>query len=178
MKHKILITALIAIGLSLSGGAHALQIWKPDGTKTQAQVAGNKLMLQDAKGKLRPAGDGVYKSSDGKSFVVKGGIIVPGGGSPAAFPIDPEVNKGKVIGPIDNKGKILPYIENKGTPGGISVPLDNKGKFTATPNPAIQGPAKALPMPQGTQGSRPLLPGSPKDPSGPAGPGGFAPPPK
>jgi len=130
MKHKILITALTAVGLSLSGASHALLIMMPNGTKTQAQVVGNKLMLQDAKGKLTPAGDGIYKSSDGNSFFVRGGGIVPGVGE-SGQPTPAYVPGG---GPIDNKSKALPGDQNK------LLPAVNMG----SPVPARDGISKTI----------------------------------
>mgnify|MGYP001619372591 CR=1 FL=1 len=127
MKRKILITALIAIGLSLSGVSHAvpLSITKPDGTKTVANVEGNKLMLRDATGKLWiSAGDGTYKTNDGKTLIVKGGIIAAQSGSTAA----------PIIGPLDNKAK---------GKGGIIGP-----NFNPPASPMKQGPGKLLPAVQ------------------------------
>jgi len=80
MKWKTLIAMFVAFGfLTLGGVGHALLIMLPNGTKTQAQVVGNKLMLQTGPGNLAPAKDGVYSTGDGKRVVVRGGLIVPGG---------------------------------------------------------------------------------------------------
>lgn len=75
MKHKLLITTLTTLGLSLSGASHALLIWMPDGTKAEAQVGGNKLMLQDATGNLKAARDGIYKTGKGQALKVQDGVI-------------------------------------------------------------------------------------------------------
>lgn len=90
MKYKILMPTLIALGLSMSGTVHALLIMMPDGTKAEAQVSGNKLMLFDATGKSILARDGTYKTSTGSAIVVQGGIIV---------------TPGVITGAIDSKAK-------------------------------------------------------------------------
>ena len=80
MKHKTLAAALIAIGSSLHGASHAAPqtLTKPDGTKVEANVEGNKLLLRDATGKRwLPASDGSYKTKDGKTLLVQGGVIAP-----------------------------------------------------------------------------------------------------
>ncbi len=198
MKRKILITALIAIGLSLSGVSHAvpLSITKPDGTKTVANVEGNKLMLRDATGKLWiSAGDGTYKTNDGKTLIVQGGIIAAQSGSTAAPIVGPLDNKAKgkggIVGPMFNPpaspmkqgpGKLLPAVQ-KPSASGMGSPAatrggmvmesdkpgpkpDKKGGMLDPTNGQRLGPAEATPMPQGTQRSRAPL-GSPKDPMGP-----------
>ena len=103
MKHKILISALIAIGFSLHGVSHAVPqtMTKPDGTKVEANVEGNKLLLRDATGKRwLPASDGTYKTSDGKTLIVQGGIIAAQSGSSAA-PTDSKPKAG-IVGPMFN----------------------------------------------------------------------------
>jgi len=89
MKHKILLTVLIAIGFSLSGASHALSVLEPNGTRSEAKVEGNKLMLEKSK-RWVPAGDGTYKTNDGKTLIVQGGIIMAQSGSsspPKAAPL-------------------------------------------------------------------------------------------
>lgn len=98
MKHKLLMTLLTALGLSLSGAGHALLIMMPDGAKTDAQVVDNKLMLQDVTGKLTLARDGTYRTDSGKAIVVQGGIITTQGGKEP-----PAGNaKGGAVGPMYN----------------------------------------------------------------------------
>ena len=129
MKHKILIAALIAIGFSLSGVSHALSVLKPDGTRSVANVEGNKLMLRDATGKLwLLASDGTYKTDDGRTLFVKGGIIGAQSGSGGP----PRIETG-VIAPIDNKAKAgLIGPNSSPAKAGIIAPMN-------------QGPGKLLP---------------------------------
>lgn len=139
MKYKILITTVTALGLLLSGPAHALLIMLPNGTHAEAQVEGNKLLLPDATGKLLPAIDGRYQTAEGKLLIVKGGVLtILSGGTKSTR----------------SKTKALPV--DQGT-----VPVK------ATPMPqGVLNPLKATPMPQGTQDlTVPLV--TPKDPVGP-----------
>ena len=145
MKYKILITALIAIGFSLSGASHALSVLKPDGTRSVANVEGNKLMLRDATGKLwLLASDGTYKTDDGRTLYVKGGIIGAQSGSGGP----PRIETG-VIAPIDSKAK-ADLIGPNSSPAkaGIIAPMN-------------QGPDKLLPAVQPSapgMGSPPKIP--------------------
>lgn len=93
MQCRILRTMLLVVGLLLSGASDGLLIMMPDGTRMQAQVVGNTLILQSATGKPTPARDGTYKTSAGDAIVVKGGVIAPKGiggnvgpGTATAFP--------------------------------------------------------------------------------------------
>jgi len=134
MKYKMLITALMAIGLSLSGVSHAvpLSITKPDGTKTVANVEGNKLMLRDATGKLwLPAGNGTYKTNDGKTLIVQ---RKQRGYAASNFAIELDNPKEGIIAPIDSKAK---------GKGGIVGPM-----FNPPASPMKQGPDKLLPAVQ------------------------------
>lgn len=58
MQCRILRTMLLVVGLLLSGASDGLLIMMPDGTRMQAQVVGNTLILQSAIGKPTPARDG------------------------------------------------------------------------------------------------------------------------
>lgn len=58
MQCRILRTMLLVVGLLLSGASDGLLIMMPDGTRMQAQVVGNTLILQSATGKPTPARDG------------------------------------------------------------------------------------------------------------------------
>lgn len=99
MQRKLLTAMVTALALSLSGASHALLIWLPDGTKREAQIVGNRLMVRDASGNMASARDGVYKTDDGRALVVKGGIIATPGG--AKEPSDAG-NKGQAVGPMYN----------------------------------------------------------------------------
>ena len=144
MKYKILITALIAIGFSLSGVSHALSVLKPDGTRSVANVEGNKLMLRDATGKLwLLASDGAYKTDDGRTLYVKGGIIgaQTGSGGP------PRIETG-VIAPIDNKAK-----------AGLIAPM-NRGpdKLLPAVQPSAPGMGSPPKIPERITGGLPGVP--------------------
>lgn len=111
MMHKILITAFIAIGVSLSAASYAFSILKADGTRTEAYVDGNKLKLRDATGKLwLPASDGTYKTSDGKTLIVQGGIIAAQSGVLMPSP--------KPVLALDPSVKVAPQAP--GTPAAVS----------------------------------------------------------
>jgi len=60
---------------------------RADGTKLQGRIENNKLLIMQGIGPGTPtvAPDGVYKTGDGKSFVVKGGIIATQGGASGAL---------------------------------------------------------------------------------------------
>ena len=156
MKHKILISALIAIGFSLSGVSHALSVLKPDGTRSVANVEGNKLMLRDATGKLwLLASDGTYKTDDGRTLYVKGGIIgaQSGSGGPPRIetgviaPIDTKAKTG-IVGPNSSPAKVdLIGPNSSPAKAGIVGPLDNKAKADIIA-PMNQGPGKLLPAVQ------------------------------
>ena len=166
MKHKILITALIAIGFSLSGVIHAVPIpvTNPDGSKAVANVEGNKLMLRDATGKLwLPAGDGTYKTSDGKAIIVKGGIIGPldnkdktGVIAPMFTP--PAAQSGNAGAPAGNTGAgnivgpmfTPPAVQS----GNATAPIGNK--INAGANAPKLNPAK---IPEGNTSGLPGAPG-------------------
>lgn len=179
MIRKTWIALFAVLGLVASGGvchAAAFDAFLPSGAKAKGNIVGNKLMLQGANGKWAPAPDGVYKMGNGKSVVVQGGIVSNPGG-PAATRGGIMMDKDKPKQPDrpkpdkpDKKGQML---ADPATPG--------QGPAKALPMPqGIQGPAGATPMPQGTQGSKPPM-GSPRDPMGPDGgsrPGGGPPPPR
>lgn len=77
-------------------------VFLPNGAKVRGQVVGNKLMLGGDTGKPTPAPDGIYKTGDGKSLVVQGGIIAMQGGeikptvtpgSPGATPMTKSIRE-------------------------------------------------------------------------------------
>ncbi len=183
MKHKILITALIAIGFSLSGVSHALSVLKPDGTRSVANVEGNKLMLRDATGKLwLLASDGTYKTDDGRTLFVKGGIIGAQSGSGGP----PRIETGG-IAPIDNKAKAgLIGPNSSPAKAGIIGPSSSPAKAVII-GPMNPGPGKLLPAvqpsvpgmgsPAATQGGNPIAPNKLKD-MGDAAKPMFNPPPR
>ena len=141
MKHKILITALIAIGFSLSGASHALSVLKADGTRSVANVEGNKLLLRDATGKRwLPASDGTYKTSDGKTLLVQGGIIGP---------TDSKAKVGVIAPKKQGPDKLLPAVQpaapGMGSPAatqrGLLMQPDKPGnEVKPGPKPAILNP--------------------------------------
>ena len=153
MKHKILITALIAIGFSLSGASHALSVLKPDGTRAVANVEGNKLMLRDATGKLwLLASDGTYKTDDGRTLYVKGGIIGAqreSGGRPRSYvasrfglALDTD-NKAKagVIAPMkQSPDKLLPAVQPAAP--GMGSPAATRGGLLMDKPPDKPSPPK------------------------------------
>lgn len=194
MKNRVLIAMFVALGMLAYGGichAAAFDAFLPSGAKAKGNIVGNKLMLQGKGGKWSPAPDGVYRTGDGRSVVVQGGIVANPGG--AIGPIE-----SGVVTPSDLKSKGLParggaamedkktkekVVKEKGGKKGQMVAdpaTPGQGPVKALPMPqGMQGPAGATPMPQGTEGSMPS-PGSPKDPIGPgvgSRPGGGPPPP-
>jgi len=145
MKRKTLITALIAIGFTLSGVSHALSVLKPDGTRSVANVEGNKLMLRDATGKLwLPARDGTYKTDDGRTLYVKGGIIGAQSGNAGA----PTGNNGtgNIVGPMFTP----PAVQG----GNAAAPIGNK--INAGANAPKFSPPK---IPERITGGLPGAPG-------------------
>lgn len=60
---------------------------RADGTKVRGRIENNKLLIMQGigPGPPTPAADGVYKTGDGKSFIVKGGIIATQGGASGAL---------------------------------------------------------------------------------------------
>lgn len=136
-------TALFVLGLSLSGASHALLIWKPDGTRSEAQVVGNRLMLVDANNRLTPARDGTYKTDAGKAIVVQGGVIATPGALGA--PIDSKA-QGVATAPPVGKGKdgvaAIPKV-----PAGSSG-LAPAGRPDVRPAAAAGAAAKAVRLDQ------------------------------
>lgn len=122
MKRKTMITMFVAFGLLALGGiSHAAMFdtFLPGGAKAKGEIVGKKLMLQGKDGKWAPAPDGAYKMGDGKSIVVKGGIIGP---------LDNKSKGIKAIGPLDNKSKGLPGDQNKLVPGAtMGSPVPDRG---------------------------------------------------
>ena len=179
MKHKILITALIAIGFSLSGVIHAVPIavTKPDGSKAVANVEGNKLMLRDATGKLwLPAGDGTYKTSDGKAIIVQGGIIAAQSGN-AGAPAG-NTGTGHAVGPMFTpppvqSGNAAAPIAS--APGGNAVGVEPNRDFNELWQrfvPAVSGSSFARQQ-TGEQLLRKNVPKSVADEKPGPQPGGF-----
>ena len=64
-----------------------VDVFLPNGTKARGRIENNKLLIMQGigPGPPTPAADGVYKTGDGKSFVVKGGIIATQGGASGAL---------------------------------------------------------------------------------------------
>lgn len=216
MNRKTWIALFVVLGLVALGGichAAAFDAFLPSGAKAKGNIVGNKLMLQGANGKWSPAPDGVYKMGNGKSFVVQGGIVSNPGGPAATrggMAMEDKKTKEKVVkekggkkdemmtpglgGPAATRGGIMMDKDKPKQPDRPKPDKpDKKGQMLADPATPGQGPAKALPMPQGiqgpagatpmpqgTQGSKPPM-GSPRDPMGPDGgsrPGGGPPPPR
>lgn len=73
---------------------------RADGTKVRGRIENNKLLIWQGSGpgSSTVAPDGVYKTGDGKSFVVKGGIIATQGGA---------------SGPLDNKAIRIEQLSSK-----------------------------------------------------------------
>ena len=162
---QILITTFTALGLLLSGASHALQILKPDGTRTEAQIVGKKLMIRDATGKLwTPARDGTYKTNDGKALIVQGGTIAATRGGSAMGADKPEPKPGpkpdkmttpRMGGPAAIRGGSAmesdkPEPKPGPKPDKMTTPRMG-GPAATTPGGLRQVPVKALPMPQGTE---------------------------
>lgn len=150
MKHKILMSALIAIGFSLSGVSHALSVLKPDGTRSVANVEGNKLMLlaanterSHAPGHFASEIDtpkvGVVTSMDNKAKA-KAGLIGPNSSPVKAGIIGPLDNKAKagVIAPMNQgPGKLLPAVQPS-APGMGSSAATRRGLLMQKNKPQTQ----------------------------------------
>lgn len=146
MKHKMLIAALIVIGFSLSGACNALSVLKPDGTRSVANIDGNKLMLRDATGKLwLLASDGTYTTDDGRTLYVKAGIIGP---------IDNKAEVGVIAPMSQGTDKLLPAVQPSAPGLGIQVlqpgPLIRQA---ATPDVKLQAVPPSAPRPTTKMGA-------------------------
>ncbi len=81
MRKVVQTAGALALALGMHSAALAAEVVYVDqrGGRVQAEISGNRMILIGLNKERRTAPDGVYKSLDGKSIVVQGGIIVQGG---------------------------------------------------------------------------------------------------
>ena len=133
---QIVVALALALGMQ-SAALAASDFLTPKGERVQAEISGNQMILIGLNKERKRAPDGIYKSLDGKSVVVQGGIIVQGGAAaPGAMqykmaPAHKSPAAG-VVAPIDSQaiksaptqpGELLPAVRPS---AGIISPLDSQ----------------------------------------------------
>ena len=130
MRNVVQTAGVLAFALGVQSAviAAAVDVFDQGGSRVQAEISGNRMILIGMNKGRKTAPDGVYKGLDGKSIVVRGGIIVPGSAAaPGAHKSAPAI-----------KGELVPAVRPS---AGIIGPLDSQAHKSA---PMRQG-IKATP---------------------------------
>lgn len=138
MREVVQTAGVLALALGMQCAALAAEVVYFDqrGGRVQAEISGNRMILIGLNKERRTAPDGVYKSLDGKSIVVQGGIIVQGGAAaPGAMqhkmaPTSPAIKSAPT-----QPGELLPAVRPS---AGIIGPIDSRALKSAPTQSGIK----------------------------------------